>query len=229
MDLAELSAAVASRQRELDQRVGQAKHLARQGLEVREREAELRAQLELHEQAVKVLTRIGEERQESAQRQVEDMVTRALQVIFGEELSFSLVQSVKNNQAHVEFVLRSQYGSETIDTPVMEARGGGMAAVVGFVLRLVVLLLTPDARPFLALDESFAHVSASYEPRVAEFLREVADKAGVQLLLITHSTAYSDLADAKYRLVLGSDGVTEVQKGASELWQIVRQNLSSPG
>lgn len=89
-------------------------------------------------------------------------------------------------------------------------------AVVGFVLRLVVLLLTPGARRFLALDESFAHVSASYEPRVAEFLREVADKAGVQIMLVTHSNAYGDLADAKYRLVLGADGKTEVFEGESE-------------
>lgn len=91
-----------------------------------------------------------------------------------------------------------------------------MAAVVGFVLRLVVLLLTPGTQRFLALDESFAHVSASYEPRVAEFLREVADKAEVQILLITHSDAYSDLADARYRLSLGSDGVTVVEEGVTE-------------
>ena len=88
-----------------------------------------------------------------------------------------------------------------------------MAAVVGFVLRLVVLLLTPSHRRFLALDESFAHVSASYEPRVAEFLREVADRAGVQILLITHSDAYSDLADVRYRLSLAPDGTTVVEKG----------------
>jgi ABC-type branched-subunit amino acid transport system ATPase component len=103
-----------------------------------------------------------------------------------------------------------------VETSVLDARGGGMAAVAGFVLRLVVLLLTPGARRFLALDESFAHVSASYEPRVAEFLREVADKAGVQVLLITHSTAFSDLADARYRLTLGADGITQVHEGESE-------------
>lgn len=207
---------VAARRRELDRLAGEAAQTGRDGLAAQAEVTRLRGDLELHEKVAGVLTRIGEERQETAQAQVEDLVTRALQVIFGENLSFHLVQSVKGNRAEVDFVLRSQYGTETVDTPVMDARGGGMAAVVGFVLRLVVLLLTPGSRKFLALDETFAHVSASYEPRVAEFLREVADKAGVQLLLVTHSTAYSDLADTRYRLVLGDDGVTRVEEGETE-------------
>jgi ABC-type lipoprotein export system ATPase subunit len=84
------------------------------------------------------------------------------------------------------------------------------------VLLLVVLLLTPGARRIFFLDESFGMVSAEYEPRLAEFLREVADKAGVQIVLITHSRAYDDLADASYELSLGADGATRcVQGGAS--------------
>lgn len=216
MDTDTLDRLAASRRQQLDRMAGEASQLARTGIEARDRAAVLLAALELHEQVSKVLTTIGEERQETAQHQVEELVTRALQTIFGENLSFHVVQSVKANRAEVDFVLRSKYGEQVIDTPVMDARGGGMAAVVGFVLRLVVLLLTPEARRFLALDETFAHVSASYEPRVAEFLREVADKAGVQILLVTHSTAYGDLADARYRLVLGSDGVTKVHEGESE-------------
>jgi hypothetical protein len=173
----------------------------------------LRSKAELEGKVAALLTTIGEERQESARAQVEELVTRALQAIFDKNLSFHMVQSVRANRAEVDFVIRSTYGGEVIDTPVLDARGGGTAAVVGFVLRLVVLLLTPGTRRFLALDESFAHVSASYEPRVAEFLREVADKAGVQILLITHSDAYGDLADARYRLSLGPDGITVVEEG----------------
>lgn len=215
-DLDELTTRVRARRSELDRRTGEALSLARRG-QAAEWEAELLAgELETYERVCGVLTRIGETEQADAQRQIEELVTRALQVIFGEELSFKLVPRVLRDQAALDFVLVSSYGGTVIETPVMEARGGGMAAVVGFVLRLVVLLLTPGARRFLALDESFAHVSASYEPRVAEFLREVADKAGVQLLLITHSSAYSDLADARYRLVLGPDGVTRVHAGESE-------------
>lgn len=190
--------------------------LAKHGKRWTEEAARLRYQLELHEKVILSLTGVGEAAQQAAQKQIEELVTRAVQVVFGEELSFKLVPSVKRDQASLDFVLASKYGDITIETPVLEARGGGMAAVVGFVLRLVVLLLTPDARRVLVLDETFAHVSESFVPRVAEFLREVADKAGVQVVLVTHSTGYGDVADRRYRLVLGKDGITEVREGESE-------------
>lgn len=215
-DLEELALRVRSRRSTLDRQAGAALELGRRGQAAVAEAARLRGQVALHERVCGVLTSIGEQAQEQVQRQVEELVTRALQVVFGEELSFRLVPSVKRDQAVLEFVLVSRYEDTVIETPVLEARGGGMAAVVGYVLRLVVLLLTPGARRFLALDEPFAWLSESYVPRLAEFLREVSDKAGVQQLLITHSTGYSDVADQKYRLVLGPDGITRVHEGESE-------------
>lgn len=214
----DLDSAVRQARKDADTEAGEARQVGRQGKAARAEVERLRASLELHEKVLGVLTSVGEERQESAQRQVEGLVTRALQVIFDENLSFNLVPSVKANRAEIDFVLVSEYGEKTtvrVETPVLEARGGGMAAVVGFVLRLVVLLLTPGARRVLFLDESFGMVSADYEPRLAEFLREVADKAGVQIVLITHSKAYDDLADVSYELSLGPDGATRcVQNGS---------------
>jgi DNA repair exonuclease SbcCD ATPase subunit len=210
-----LDAAVRQARRLADTEAAEARSVGGQGKAARAEVERLRESLELHAKVTGVLTSTGEERQETAQRQVEGLVTRALQVIFDENLSFHLVPSVKANRAEIEFVLRSRYGDTEVDTPVLEARGGGMAAVVGFVLRLVVLLLTPGARRVLFLDESFGMVSAEYEPRLAEFLREVADKAGVQIVLITHSRAYDDLADASYELSLGADGATRCVQGGS--------------
>ena len=212
---ADLAQAVRQARKDADREAAEAAAVGRQGKAARAEVARLRESIELHSKVLGVLTSVGEARQESAQRQVEGLVTRALQSIFEENLSFHLVPATKGNQAVIDFVLRSRYGDTEIDTPVMDARGGGMAAVVGFVLRLVVLLLTPNARRILFLDESFGMVSAEYEPRVAEFLRQVADKAGVQIVLITHSTAYSDLAGTSYELSLGADGATRIAQGGS--------------
>lgn len=210
MSLMELEQSVRLARSRVDQETGEARAIGLAGKSLQAEAAQLAAQHARLERAVGVLTRIGEERQAAAQAQVEGLVTRGLQTIFGENLSFHMIQTVKGNQANVEFVIRSTYGDSTVETPVMDARGGGMAVTVGFMLRLVVLLLTQGARRVLFLDETFGHVSAEYEPRLAEFLREVADKADVQLLLVTHSDAYGDAADAHYRLRLGTDGATEV-------------------
>jgi ABC-type nitrate/sulfonate/bicarbonate transport system ATPase subunit len=54
----------------------------------------------------------------------------------------------------------------------------------------------------LVLDETFAHVSADYEPRLAEFLAELVARTGVQIIMVTHSDAYSEHADVRYRFAL---------------------------
>jgi hypothetical protein len=203
----------------IDRETGRAEQVAVAGEQAVKDVAALQEELSRHERIAALLTTVGEQRQETAQRQIEELVTRGLQAIFDESLSFHMSSSVRNNQAQVDFVIRSVYliqdddqpvdAPVVVETPVLEARGGGMAVVVAFALRLVMLLLTPGTRRLLVLDESFAHVSREYEPRVAEFIRQVCDY-GVQVVMVTHSDAYSDLADARYRLELGPGGVTQV-------------------
>jgi DNA repair ATPase RecN len=214
MDLQEMSARLSERLGEHHRRYGAYEVVAQALADAEDRVSALETRVALTEQAQALLTSIGEERQETARAQLEGLASRAMQVIFGEELSFHLVPSVRAGQQNLEFVVRSRYGKTQVDTPV-SARGGGMRAVLGLVMRLVVLLLTEDARKILFLDESFAHVSRGYESRVAEFLAEVAHKAQVQIVLITHSDAYAEWADKTYRFEQ-ADGKTVVHAGETE-------------
>jgi hypothetical protein len=216
-DRAALARAVSARRSELDRRAGQLEQLQRQ-ISVTEAELEnLRHQADLHARVALRLTATGELAQETARLKVEDLATRALQVIFGSEHAFVLKPGTSGGQATLDLLVRSAYpDGRVVETGILEARGGGMAAVIGFVLRLVKLLLTPEIRNILFLDESFGHVSAGFEPRVAEFLRLVCDRTDVQVVLVTHSTVYGDFADQAVRLEQGADGVTIVHRGESE-------------
>jgi ABC-type thiamine transport system ATPase subunit len=109
------------------------------------------------------------------------------------------------------FVVRSVVDGEVVETPILEARGGGVAAVAGFLLRTVVLLLRKDVRPVMFLDETFAQLSADYEPAMADVLRELVDKTQLQIILVTHSTAYDDVADKSYRVSLDQKGKTKIE------------------
>jgi hypothetical protein len=209
-DLRGLEARVRQARNTYERRVGAAQQLGEAGMRLEADVARLQGELEQHAKVSTLLTSLGEQAQQRAQRQLEELVTRGLQVIFGTELSFHVLQSVKANQSVTEFVIRSQYEGMTVDTPVMAARGGGMAAVTGYMVRLVVLLLTPRARRVLFLDETFGFLSREFEVRLAEFLLEVSVRAGVQQVLVTHSDAYDDAADVKYRLELGSNGISTV-------------------
>jgi DNA repair exonuclease SbcCD ATPase subunit len=164
------------------------------------------------EKATALLTKIGEDRQSAAQEQVETLVTRGLQTIFGEDLSFHLVTAPRGKTAGTEFVVRTTLSDgSTIDTPVLEARGGGLAATVGFLLRLVVILLSESKSSLLVLDETFAMVSDEYLGRLSEFIREIVDSTGVQIVMVTHQPAFTEHGDVVYRFGL-KDGKTVVSR-----------------
>lgn len=228
-DLASLATAVRATRRDLDRLAGRAQQVAKDGMQAEADIDRLTERVELCAGTAVLLTRIGEEAQENARAMFDDLATRALQDIFGDEFSFRLVPGETGGQVSLEPVIRSEYNGEVIETPVLDARGGGMAVVVGFVLQLVMVLLTPSARKILFLDETFAFVSESYTDRLAEFIAKVARGKGVQVVMITHDRTFAQYADVKVRLVLGPGGVTQVYEGESELCQAAPRTRSSGG
>jgi len=215
-DLAALAIAVQAARRGLDRQAGRAQQVATAGKRAEADIARFGDLADVHAKTAALLTRIGEEAQESARKMFEDLATRALRDIFDEDLSFRLVPGETGGQVTLEPVIRSEFDGEALETGVLDARGVGMAVVVGFVLRLVMVIKTPNVRKILFLDETFAFVSVSYRRSLARFLRAVAGENGVQVFMITHDPVYTGEADVLVRLVLGPDKVTQVYEGESE-------------
>lgn len=182
----------------IERRIGEAKALAAQGVKAQNEAEELSATVISCEEAVAFLNSFADERQTEVQKKVESLVTHGVQTIFGNDMTFHVISEQKANRTEVSFSLRSMMGDEIVETPILDARGGGVAAVVGFLLRLIVTMLRDD-RPLLVMDETFAQLSSDYEPRLAEFMRELVDQTGVQILMVTHSEVYSEHADKVYR------------------------------
>jgi len=204
-----------ARQR-LDRDTGRALEVARAGRAAEADILRLEGQVALYARVAALFTTVGEQAQESARGQFEALATHALRAVFGDGLSFHLVPGETGGQATLEPVIRSVHGAAVVETPAMGARGGGMVVVTGFIMQLVMVLLTPGTRRVLFLDETFAHVPVANREAVARFLREIADRAKVQIVMVTHDRVYADHADSEVRLELGPDGHTRVAEGASE-------------
>jgi len=210
--LDELQLQVRQQRTAIDRRVGEARAVGARGQQLQAQVQKLRDEVLELEKLSGLFNSIGEKRQVAAQATIEGLVTQGLQTIFGEELSFLLVSSESAKRAQIDFVVRTTLADGSfIDTSVMEARGGGLAATVGFLIRLVVLLLSRKRQDtILFLDETFAMVSADYLDRLSEFLREVVDKTGVQIVMVTHQPALAENADKVYRFSI-ENGVTKVE------------------
>ena len=149
-------------------------------------------------------------------RRVESLVTQGIAAVFGPIYEFRMTTTSERGQAAVRFTLASELG--TVEHPVMDAQGGGLASVIGFILRVVVLVLDPtQGRRLLVLDETFGMVSAEYHARLAQFLRQLVDDLDLQLVLITHAPAQGAYADVVYRVGLEGDETKAVRIGTEEL------------
>lgn len=215
-ELDELTVAVRNRRRVLDGIAGEARSVLLRGIEVQKEIEELATAANELEKVTILFNSIGEERQLKAQQTIEGIVTRGLQTIFDETLSFHIIQTTKAKTANVDFVVRTTLPGSVVDTNIMEGRGGGLAAVVGFLLRLVVMLLQSGTKTenIMLLDETFAHVSAEYLEPLNQFVREIVDKTGIQIILVTHQPEFAEYADTVYRFSQDSKGQTKIAKDA---------------
>lgn len=197
--------------RRTERRVGEAKALASQGQRAQQEAQTAALTVQACEEATAFLNSFADARQQVVQEKVEQLVTHGLRTIFEDEtLSFHMISEQRASRTEVTFHLRSMMGDQVVETPILDARGGGVAAVIGFLLRLVLLLLRGSERPLLVLDEVWAQLSAEYEPRMGQFAKELSERTGVQIILVTHSPIYASYADKVYRVAL-KDGVSLVE------------------
>lgn len=179
---------------------GQAQMLAKQGAQALAEAQEHEALAKSLEEACVVISKYSDLRQGQIRDLIEGMITKGLTEVFEEPLQFHVRTKTVGQRTDTYFTLSSMMGTTEVETDIMSARGGGVAAVTGFLLRVVLAILHKAPRIFF-LDESFAQVSENYEPQLAEFIDTLCAEYGVRIVLVTHSTnpVWVDVADAVYR------------------------------
>jgi hypothetical protein len=164
------------------------------------------------ERAAALLSSLVEGEQAQTLTVVEELVTEGLQSIFGPEYEFKMLVDRKRSQVSIDFRLITHWPDRDHVTPLAGARGGGLLAVIGFVLRVVLLSLFKErSRLMLVLDESFGQVSSEYTEPLMHFVKKLIDELGVQVVMVTHDPAWLEVADRAYRFRM-SEGQTRVRQ-----------------
>lgn len=125
---------------------------------------------------------------------IDKMVASGLRFVFDDvDLDFRTVVDKFRGKTSVKFIL-TQNGEEA---PIMDSYGGGVIVVAGVLLRIVTIM-TLRAKRFLLLDETLAHVSAQYVPRVSELLLKLCNELGFSILLVTHNADFAEFASTHF-------------------------------
>lgn len=131
------------------------------------------------------------ERRQNQLNAIQSIATSALQQIYGDEysLKFDTFEEQRKdgvNNFRIEIKIVSPHNGEEMETGLLNERGGGLIEVVSFALRIAALKWLKYNGPIL-LDEAWKSMSNDYKiDQVVQFLREVTDSTGRQVILVTH-------------------------------------------
>lgn len=198
MPIYEARLLLARRRSAFDQRVGQLRSLDASLKQAQAEVAQLTGRIEDLDQVAGLLTTYADDQQATVQGNIEKIVSTGLRTIFGEDLWLRIDNRLVGRRPELDFLLVSVIDGQTLETSILDARGGGVAAVAGFLIQAVLVLLTPGVRPVLFLDETFGQLSAAYLEPLAGFIRELVDRSALQVVLVTHSDVFRNHADRAY-------------------------------
>lgn len=119
--------------------------------------------------------------QTAVHHKVSGLVTLCLRTVFDEPYTFDIQFERKRGrtEARLIFVRDGQ------EVDPMTASGGGVVDVAAFGLRLACLSLGSSRRT-LVLDEPFKFVSENYRERLGLLVTDLAEKLGLQFIIVTH-------------------------------------------
>jgi len=145
-----------------------------------------------------VLSSLEKEWYKNFENRVASIISRGLSFVFGEKLDFIIERSENGNSVVINFKLAQVIDGESLITDIIDAKGGGVISVAGFLLRVLVLLSSNQLEKVMLLDETFAHLSSEYVPNLALLLQKLNEETGIQFLIITHDPTLIDYADVAY-------------------------------
>lgn len=151
------------------------------------------------EKTILVLQKLAEIKRKMSTERIESLVTFGLKTVLAQDIRLKIKQRDSGNQVNSEFVIEEGEGENLHQVDIMEGEGGGVVKLTEFLLKLIVILMVkPSLRRFMACDENFAMVSVGNRGRLCELLRELAEKMDFQFLLVTHQVELEAAADKLY-------------------------------
>lgn len=155
-----------------------------------------------------LLQKTSDYARQQVKTRIEDIVSEALNVVFGGNHRFMIELSLKGNQPVAEYYLNDEMTLTKLEKPDYD-RGGGKVDIIALALRLAVGEMENVDGP-LFLDEVGKHVSKEYAPAVAYFLKEYSANFGRQIILITHNADLAEIGEISLQVKRSSSGESEV-------------------
>lgn len=198
---------------ELHTRKGQLHQLEQERDAIAQKISRMKQTLLAMQEAQLLLQKTSEEAREYGKKRLEEVVTSALQFVFGPDVHFEIELTEVGGKPQAEFYLVTTRGAEEVRTRPTESNGGGVVDIISLALRIAVLQIhhDPHINGPIILDEPGKHVSEEYAEKMATFLQQMSNYFGRQIIMVTHQPYLAEVADKSFevQMVGGKSQVNE--------------------
>jgi DNA repair exonuclease SbcCD ATPase subunit len=148
----------------------------------------------LYSKCSEIFKRWLEDSIEKNVKSMSELATSGLNyIIYDQDIKFKIVQEQKNNRIHMKFVLEQ----DGVEGDPLASYGGGAAVVVSLILRLSIMQRLGLGN-LLILDESMVALANAYVPSAANFMKQLSEKTGVNILMVTHNPEFLSISHTAY-------------------------------
>jgi len=160
------------------------------------------------EEARLITQLISENNQNKLTAKINDVTTTAIQTVFGDDFTFQMNISTKNNtvQASLTFYNRGKEEDPKV------SQGGGMLAIASLALRVVLMTLLKNPQPIILLDEPFTALGpeAGGLERGCRLLKTISNKLDIQFLITTHGAEIKEIANRVFHVSMKEKDTAKV-------------------
>ena len=208
--LKEIEQRIRLRQKELDRKTAENNLLERQAQDCDAKILEATDKVRIVGESLAFLEGVANSRRGDMKGKIENILTDALQLVYGASRKVEMVYAVKNNRSHLSFEIVKQTDDGEVRR-VIDGTGSGLSVsdTVSVPLRVLVLLGSKSSKVCI-LDECFKHMNNERVPLVTKFIKVLTEKLGIQVILLSHHDSVREEADAVYEVRdLGNHSVIE--------------------
>ena len=151
-------------------------------------------------EAQAIVQTIAQATQKELEYHVSEIVSLALDAVFPDPYRLGVAFELRRGRSEADLTF-GRGGDEPIHP--MTAAGGGAVDVAAFALRVSLWSLAPrKTRPTLVLDEPFRFLSRDLQPRAGKMLKEISEKLGLQMIIVSHETDLIENANKVFEVKL---------------------------
>ena len=161
------------------------------------------------DKAAEIIKQVGLKTQQEFEVHISDLVSSAIASVFPDDpYQFKVIFVERRGRTECDLMLERD--GELIDP--LTGAGGGVIDIAVLALRLASInMQRGKLRPLLLLDEPFKMLSVDLQNRAGRMIKELSDKMGVQIIMVSHAHEAVEFADKVFQVSI-KDGESQVKE-----------------